>query len=102
MRNAETHGASGIIIYTDPDQFAPDGANQTYPNTWWLPKTGLQRGASSLKKSPGDVLTPGYPSVDGIYRLQLEKIQQVKIPAHEISYNDALDIFRRLRGMLIL
>jgi N-acetylated-alpha-linked acidic dipeptidase len=98
VQNADKYGAVGVILYTDPSEYAPEGKNQTFPKSWWLPKTGLQSGSASFDITPGDILTPGYPSIDGIYRSPLENIPKSKTPAHEISYDDALDIFSRLKG----
>lgn len=96
--NAASHGASGAIIYTDPGQFAPDGPLNTFPNSWWLPDTGVQRGTSLGKQGPGDPLTPGFPSVDGIYRKPLNQSGLPTIPAMALSYGDAKEILRRMKG----
>jgi hypothetical protein len=48
-----------------------------YPNSFWLPGTGVQRGTLSL--SDGDPLTPNWPSVDNAYRLDMEE-RQVERP----------------------
>ena len=101
MKYAAENGAIGIIIYNDPSEYAPDGPNNTYPDKWWFPKTGIQRGAAAYDVSPGDVLTPGYPSIDGIYRIPLNEVKNPGIPAHDISYEDAYEILRRLKGSLI-
>ncbi|XP_031569805.1 N-acetylated-alpha-linked acidic dipeptidase 2-like [Actinia tenebrosa] len=98
VHNAEIHGAIGVLIYNDPSEFAPDGTDNTFPKTWWLPKTGVQRGSASRAVSPGDISTYGYPSVRGIYRKPWKTKLRSRIPAHHISFQDALDIFSRLKG----
>lgn len=98
VQNAEKRGAAGVLIYTDPSEFAPEGTDNTFPNSWWMPKTGLQRGAASHGVSPGDISTYGYPSVRGIYRKSWKNVLRNKVPAHIISFQDALDIFSRLKG----
>ena len=55
---AETAGAIGMIIYTDPANYA--SGDSTYPNSWWMPPDGVQRG--TINVGDGDPLTPGYPS----------------------------------------
>ena len=57
---AEAAGAIGLILYTDPKDYSPVDPSDTYPNSWWMPPTGVQRGTLFLQK--GDPLTPGYPS----------------------------------------
>lgn len=96
--NAASHGASGALVYTDPAQFAPEGKENTFPLSWWLPDSGIQRGSSMGETGPGDPLTPGFPSVDGIYRQPLNESGLPKIPAFELSYKDAEEILRRMKG----
>ena len=62
--NAQSRGATGVIIYSDPIDYAPEG--KKFIEGRWLPDDGVQRG-SILKKSyldvgEGDPLTPGYPA----------------------------------------
>ena len=60
-RNAEDFGAAGLILYSDPADSAPKGVSSVYPESWWLPPTGVERGNVKLLK--GDLLTPGYPAI---------------------------------------
>ena len=96
--NAVSHGASGALIYTDPAQFAPEGTQNTFPQSWWLPDSGTQRGASMGKTGPGDPLTPGFPSIDGIYRQPINDSGLPTIPAFGLSYGDAQEILHRMKG----
>lgn len=59
---AQKYGAIGIILYSDPDDYADGQTNSSsvYPNDWWLPTSGVQRGSLVLA---GDPLTPGYPAI---------------------------------------
>ncbi|XP_001633754.2 N-acetylated-alpha-linked acidic dipeptidase 2 isoform X1 [Nematostella vectensis] len=98
IKAASDNGAIGALVYTDPEEFAPEGSNQTFPDSWWLPETGVQRGAAGMGSGPGDARTPGYPSVDGIYRIPLTKLKKPKIPAYGLSYKDALQILKRMKG----
>jgi len=53
-----------MILYTDPNDYAVEGVSDAYPDSWWMPGTGVQRG--TIKESSdgvGDPLTPYYPSV---------------------------------------
>lgn len=59
-QNAEKRGAKGLIIYSDPADYAPMGVNKTYPDYRWLSSDGVQRGNIWMVK--GDPLTPGYPA----------------------------------------
>ncbi|EDO34357.1 predicted protein [Nematostella vectensis] len=98
VRSAGYNGAIAALIYQDPEQFAPEGPNNTFPNSWWLPDTGIQRGGAGLGSWPGDPLTTGYPAVDGIYRMPVSKLGQPKIPSYGLSYGDALKILKRMKG----
>ena len=58
---AEQHGAAGIILFSDPADYTGGDTNQVYPNDWWLPPSGAQRGV--IRFGDGDPETPGYPSI---------------------------------------
>lgn len=45
-------------MYTDPSDFNMAG-EATYPSSWWMPDTGVQRGTVG---PDGDFLTPFYPA----------------------------------------
>lgn len=60
MTNAQKFGAKAILIYNDPQDFAPVPDEDLYPHGWWLPRSGVQRG--SILIGTGDPLTPRYPS----------------------------------------
>ena len=59
---AERQGALGIIIFSDPADYtwAAEDA-RVYPETWWLPPSGAQRGTTFV--GSGDPLTPYYPAI---------------------------------------
>lgn len=98
---AEENGAIGLIIYSDP---ADDGYMQgdVYPNGPWRPASSAQRGSVQyLFQYPGDPLTPGKPSIDGVTRLKLEEATNLtRIPVQPISYADARRLLEPLRGPL--
>ena len=60
VTNAQKYGAKAIMIYNDPQDFAPVPDEDLYPHGWWLPRSGVQRG--SILMGTGDPLTPRYPA----------------------------------------
>ena len=60
VKHAEDNGASAIMIYNDPQNYGPVPAKDTFPNSMWMPRDGVQRG--SIGRGDGDILTPGWPS----------------------------------------
>ena len=63
-RYAEDYGCSGLILFSDSQDYAREWTNP-YPDSWFLPKTGAQRGTTYLDE--GDPETPFYPSIPGAY-----------------------------------
>ncbi|KAF6019350.1 hypothetical protein EB796_022317 [Bugula neritina] len=59
-------GAKAVILYSDPHDYTSPTDNSSYPNSWWLPSTGVQRG--TVKRVDGDPTTYLYPSLDSAYR----------------------------------
>lgn len=57
--NAAPYGVIGVLVYTDPldinDGLMSD-INETYPNSWYMPPSGVERGA--FVTGFGDMLTP--------------------------------------------
>ncbi|XP_045033938.1 LOW QUALITY PROTEIN: glutamate carboxypeptidase 2 homolog [Daphnia magna] len=49
-------GASGVLLYSDPKEFAKKGRNETYPDSWWMPVMAVQSGTIMLGN--GDPITP--------------------------------------------
>ena len=76
MANCEKAGAIGVIMFSDPEDVASQGVNasQVYPNTFFLPESGIQRGSTILE--PGDAMSPGWPSLEGAYRLTEEEAKK--------------------------
>jgi N-acetylated-alpha-linked acidic dipeptidase len=73
VRNAQKHGAAGILIYSDP---ADDGfaKGDTYPSGRFRPGSAIQRGSVQfLSLGPGDPSTPFGPSVKGANRLPFDQ-----------------------------
>ncbi|XP_006871271.1 PREDICTED: N-acetylated-alpha-linked acidic dipeptidase 2 [Chrysochloris asiatica] len=98
VKNAMLAGAIGIILYSDPADYAAPGV-QSYPKGWNLPGTGVQRGNVLNLNGAGDPLTPGYPAKEYTFRLDVEEgVGIPKIPVHPIGYNDAEKILRHMGG----
>ena len=97
---AEQRGASGVIIYSDPQD---DGyyKGDPYPLGPWRPDTGVQRGSVQyLFKYPGDPETPGVastPDLPDSARVNPDGNQPhiISIP---ISYHDAAPILQAMKG----
>ncbi len=59
-----------------------------YPNTFFLPGSGVQRGSTYIGE--GDPLSPLWPSVENAYRIDPEDQPGLpRIPAQPIGYDDA-------------
>lgn len=94
---AARHGIAGLILYSDPADYSLDPDSPTFPDSWWLPGTGVQRGSVHAGIN-GDPLTPFYPSTESAYRLSETEIEMPSIPVHPISYGDAYYFLSILGG----
>ena len=92
-REAEKHGASALIIYSDPQQ---DGYvnGDVYPNGPMRNRNGVQRG--SVFNGAGDPATPGYASVPGAPRLTEDQMPIPHIPVIPVSYGNASELLEGL------
>jgi len=97
-REAEKHGALGLIIYSDP---ADDGyaRGDVYPAGPMRPSQGIQRG--SVMNMNGDPSTPGYPSTTNAKRIAAGSMDVPRIPVLPISYGNAAELLRGLAGQSI-
>ena len=59
-RLAQQFNCSALLIYSDPEDYAPDGV-PVYPNGPSLPTYGVQRGSLFIRD--GDPLTPDVPAI---------------------------------------
>ena len=89
-------GAEGAILYNDPADSAPEGENKAYPNTWWLPPSGVQRG--NLRAVKGDPLTPEVPAIDGIMRKDVKDVFMPAISATPLPYGQAKELLKLIKG----
>jgi N-acetylated-alpha-linked acidic dipeptidase len=94
-REAEKHGAVGLLIYSDP---ADDGyvRGDVYPVGPMRPPQGIQRG--SVMNPNGDPSTPGYPSTENAKRISVSQMEIPHIPVLPISYGNAAELLRGLSG----
>ena len=94
-REAERHGAVALIIYSDPQD---DGfvRGDVYPAGPMRPAAGVQRG--SVLNSDGDPSTPSYPSNRDVPRLAESQMDIPHIPVVPMSYGNAAELLRGVRG----
>jgi N-acetylated-alpha-linked acidic dipeptidase len=94
-REAERHGALGLILYSDP---AEDGyvRGDVYPKGPMRPEGGYQRG--SVLNPDGDPTTPGYASLPGARRVPFDSLDVPHIPVVPIGYGNAERILSLLGG----
>jgi N-acetylated-alpha-linked acidic dipeptidase len=97
-REAERHGAVGLVIYSDP---ADDGyvRGDVYPEGPMRPERGVQRG--SIYNADGDPSTPGRPSTEGAERLTEAQMEIPRIPVIPVSYGNAAELLRGVRGTAV-
>jgi N-acetylated-alpha-linked acidic dipeptidase len=94
-REAEKNGAVGLLIYSDPQD---DGfvVGDVYPEGPMRNSAGVQRG--SILNPDGDPSTPGYGSTAGVRRLTPEQMTISHIPVVPISYGNATELLKYVRG----
>ena len=95
-REAERHGAAGLLMYSDPDD---DGyvRGDVYPEGPFRPEYGVQRG--SIKNGSGDASTPAWPSTFDARRVPEAEMDGIaRIPVLPVGYGTAAELLRDLRG----
>ncbi|XP_044920647.1 aminopeptidase NAALADL1 isoform X4 [Mustela putorius furo] len=88
--NAAKYGVAGVLVYTDPADIndGQSSANETFPNSWCLPPSGVERG--SYYEYFGDPLTPYLPANPSSFRLDPDAAPGFPpIPAQPIGFDDA-------------
>eukprot|EP01018_Ginkgo_biloba_P016603 Gb_09577 [translate_table: standard] len=98
VKNSAKAGAVAVITYSDPQDYAANDTQGNYPESKWLPSSGIQRG--TVFEDSGDPLTPGWPSTLDSERLSSEYLKSVlpSIPSLPISADEALVIMRSMGG----
>ncbi len=99
---SEAHGASGLLIYTDPKDNGY-ALGLTYPEGPYFNASTIQRGSLLTLDYTGDPLTPYEPALPlngkkQIKRLDPNKIDLHSIPVLPISYGEAQKIMQQMKG----
>ncbi|XP_004770155.1 aminopeptidase NAALADL1 isoform X2 [Mustela putorius furo] len=97
--NAAKYGVAGVLVYTDPADIndGQSSANETFPNSWCLPPSGVERG--SYYEYFGDPLTPYLPANPSSFRLDPDAAPGFPpIPAQPIGFDDAKSLLCNLQG----
>uniref|UniRef100_H2Z1S5 glutamate carboxypeptidase II n=1 Tax=Ciona savignyi TaxID=51511 RepID=H2Z1S5_CIOSA len=93
--NAELNGCIGLILYSDPLDYTVPWSG-VYPEDWFLPPTGAQRG--TLWVDNGDPRTPNYPSIRDAWHQSNSSLTLPKIPVTPIGYIDAIKYLSKMGG----
>eukprot|EP00271_Cylindrocystis_brebissonii_P003470 TRINITY_DN1444_c4_g1_i1.p1 TRINITY_DN1444_c4_g1~~TRINITY_DN1444_c4_g1_i1.p1 ORF type:complete len:786 (+),score=134.53 TRINITY_DN1444_c4_g1_i1:63-2360(+) len=99
VENAANAGALGVLVYSDPADYAASFKEGVYPESQWLPSSGVQRG--SIAAFRGDPSTPSWPATEDCERLDINDrvlLNLPSIPSLPISYGDAYPILAALEG----
>ena len=99
VRHCEEAGAIGVILFSDPTDAAFNGTDpaNVYPNTFFLPPSGVQRGTTFL--GDGDPLSPRWTSIKGAYRQEINETENLPaIPVQPIGYGDAEQLLTVMGG----
>uniref|UniRef100_H2Z2R7 glutamate carboxypeptidase II n=1 Tax=Ciona savignyi TaxID=51511 RepID=H2Z2R7_CIOSA len=94
-KHAQQYGCIGLILYSDPANYCVPGKG-VYPDSWYLPPTGAQRG--NLKLERGDPRTINYPSIATAWLQDVNKTSLPKIPVTPIGYIDAVKYLDKMSG----
>ncbi|CAD5228874.1 unnamed protein product [Bursaphelenchus okinawaensis] len=99
---AEQLGAAGVLLYSDPFDFAPEKPhnNLTYPDQVWLPGSDAQRG--TLLRFNGDPETPEFPSKPYVHRIKRKELKHEgllpNIPVMPLGYDDVKSLMEHMDG----
>ncbi|XP_018022981.1 glutamate carboxypeptidase 2 homolog, partial [Hyalella azteca] len=93
---AERRGALGLILFSDPSDYAPRGSEAVYPHTVMMPPSAVPLGTAKL--TDGDPLTPFYPAIPSAFRIPEDEAAIPGIPVQPISYEDAWYLLSSLGG----
>ncbi|CAL4947524.1 unnamed protein product [Urochloa decumbens] len=98
--NARAAGAAAAVVYTDPLQYGGAPGEAAFPDSRWLPPSGVLVG--SLFRGTGDPTTPMWASSEGCERLAVEEAmggdEMPLIPALPVSARDAMEIHAAMGG----
>ncbi|XP_004072125.1 N-acetylated-alpha-linked acidic dipeptidase-like protein [Oryzias latipes] len=98
--NGAPYGVVGVLVYTDPldiNDGVMSDTSETYPHSWYLPPSGVERGSYSIPF--GDMLTPYLAAKDDTYRIPRENVTEIPpIPVQPIGFEDAYKLICELGG----
>ncbi|CAG0901466.1 unnamed protein product [Darwinula stevensoni] len=97
VKFAMEYGAIGVILYSDPKEYAPYGEDFVYPDSEYMPDMAVQSGTVMLAN--GDPTTPQWPSVPGAYRIPEAEADLPDIPVQPIGYREARILLENLAGV---
>lgn len=97
-REAETHGAIGLVLYSDPKD---DGfvVGPVYPEGPMRNPQEVQRG--SIYNGEGDPTTPDWASTANARRVREDSLDVPHIPVVPIGYGNAEILMRDMRGAVV-
>ncbi|XP_066938487.1 putative N-acetylated-alpha-linked acidic dipeptidase isoform X1 [Macrobrachium rosenbergii] len=93
---AEARGAVGVVLFSDPIDYSPEGLDFVYPNSYFMPPSAAPFG--TVKLVEGDPLTPFYPATESAFHIPEEEARIPKVPVQPISPEDAWQILSRMEG----
>ncbi|KAH3821033.1 N-acetylated-alpha-linked acidic dipeptidase 2-like isoform X2 [Dreissena polymorpha] len=99
VQNAEAEGAAGVILYSDPADYA-NNQSVVFPASWWLPGWAVQLSHVRYQLS-GDPSTPDYSSITGVHHLTEPSSHFPKIPVQPIRYDDARILLSNMNGDIV-
>lgn len=95
---AQLNGAIAVLLYSDPQQFNPNGKHSQYPYGWELPDSAVQIG--TVLEAPGDPLTREFPSKQGFYHKNISNAAPLpKIPSQPIPFEHAKVLLSEMDGI---
>ncbi|XP_077537638.1 N-acetylated-alpha-linked acidic dipeptidase 2-like isoform X3 [Haemaphysalis longicornis] len=95
VKEAELRGASAVILYPDPADYALQ-PQRPFPESMSLPASAVSSGTLAVLN--GDPLTPIYPATEDAYRMPVREAKLPGIPVFTASSEEAAEILRRLKG----
>ncbi|KAL9966685.1 hypothetical protein ACROYT_G024797 [Oculina patagonica] len=96
---AASKGVKGLLMYPDPQTYAPDGLgqNSTYPNSPWLSSEAVP--LAGIYGEFGDPLSKKFPSQEGIYYKAVKDWADIlPILLQPISYGTARFLLEQVGG----
>lgn len=96
--NAYLNGALAVLLYSDPQQFNPNGNDTQFPRGWELPDSVVPIG--TIIERPGDPLTREFPSKQGFYKTDIRNAAPLpKIPSQPMPFDYAKILLREMDGI---